>query len=481
MHRKFITNLSFLLLLNLLIKPFWILGIDRAVQNTVGAEEYGLYASLFSFTFLLNILLDLGITNFNNKNIAQHNQLIHKYFSGVVMLKIFLMVIYVIVCIAAGLIIGYNERQIILLSVLLFNQALTSFILYLRSNIAGLHMFKTDSIISVLDRLLMIIFCSILLWTRWMNTNFKIEWFVLAQTVSYVITAIVTFIIVLRKAHFNRLRWDYNFFLIVIKQSYPFAILILLMAFYNRIDSVMLERMLDNGAEQAGIYAQAYRLLDAANMIAYLFSALLLPMFARMIKFKQSPEELVELSFSFIAIPSIIIIAFSVFFSDELMQLLYHNNVGQSALVFSVLMNCFLAISSVYIFGTLLTANGSLKQLNMVAAAGMLLNIILNIVLIPRYEALGAAVASLITQYLTAGAQMFLAHRIFKFRFRWLLMTKYIIFLLIAFILFAYLHNLHQHWLTACLIGTLICILISFGLYLIKPKSIFVLLKQPLE
>ncbi|MFI5220594.1 MAG: polysaccharide biosynthesis protein, partial [Bacteroidia bacterium] len=62
MQKKFITNLGFLLFLNLLIKPFWILGIDRSVQNTVGAEIYGQYYALFNFSFLLNILLDIGIT-----------------------------------------------------------------------------------------------------------------------------------------------------------------------------------------------------------------------------------------------------------------------------------------------------------------------------------------------------------------------------------------------------------------------------------
>jgi len=33
MKRKFINNLGFLLFLNLLVKPFWIFGIDRTVQN----------------------------------------------------------------------------------------------------------------------------------------------------------------------------------------------------------------------------------------------------------------------------------------------------------------------------------------------------------------------------------------------------------------------------------------------------------------
>ncbi|MCK4288280.1 MAG: hypothetical protein KAW86_03670, partial [Bacteroidales bacterium] len=80
MQRKFLTNLALLLFLNFLIKPFWILGIDRTVQNVVGLEDYGFYFVVFNFSLIFNILLDFGITNFNNRNIAQHNFLLNKYF-----------------------------------------------------------------------------------------------------------------------------------------------------------------------------------------------------------------------------------------------------------------------------------------------------------------------------------------------------------------------------------------------------------------
>ena len=69
MQKKFLRNLVLLVFLNLLVKPFWILGVDRQVQNVVGPEEYGLYFTIFNFSFLFYIFLDLGITNFNNRNI----------------------------------------------------------------------------------------------------------------------------------------------------------------------------------------------------------------------------------------------------------------------------------------------------------------------------------------------------------------------------------------------------------------------------
>lgn len=142
MQKKFITNLALLLFLNLLIKPFWILGIDRSVQNAVSPEIFGTYYALFNFTFLLNILLDLGITNFNNKNIAQNNHLLTKHVSSILSLRLLLGLVYTIITLSVGLIIGYSVGQLYILFLLDLIVPYIFFILYLRSNIAGLHFLK---------------------------------------------------------------------------------------------------------------------------------------------------------------------------------------------------------------------------------------------------------------------------------------------------------------------------------------------------
>ncbi len=418
MRKKFLTNLMLLLFLNLLVKPFWILGIDRTVQNVVGAADYGFYFVVFNFSFLFNILLDFGITNFNNRNIAQHNQLLNKHFSSIVILKLLMAALYTVVTFSAGLIIGFNGQQLQLLAVLCFNQFLLSFILYLRSNISGLLLFKTDSFLSVLDRVLMILICSVLLWGHLSSTPFQIEWFVYAQTAAYLLTALTALLIVIKKASFRRLNWNFPFFVMIIKQSFPFAILVLLMTFYNRLDPVMIERLLPKnlGEQQAGIYASAFRLLDAANMIAYLFSVLLLPIFSRLLKQKETVVHIVRLSFTLLIIISVIVSFGSSFYSRELMGLLYRDHVEESASVFSLLMLGYIAISTTYVFGTLLTANGSLTMLNVVAGGGMLLNFVLNLVLVPKLLAVGSAWASVMTQFATALVQVLLAQHIFRFK-----------------------------------------------------------------
>ena len=160
-QKDFVFNIAILIFLNLLVKPFWILGIDVAVQNRVGAATYGLYFAIFNFTYLFNVVLDMGITNFNNRNIAQNTQLLAKHLSGIIVLKMLLGVVYLLVTFGVALAIGYDSLHLKLLFWMAVNQFLNAFILYLRSNVSALLMFKTDSVLSVLDRLMMIVICGI--------------------------------------------------------------------------------------------------------------------------------------------------------------------------------------------------------------------------------------------------------------------------------------------------------------------------------
>ncbi|MEA3317983.1 MAG: oligosaccharide flippase family protein [Bacteroidota bacterium] len=481
MRKKFFKNLILLVFLNLLVKPIWVLGIDRTVQNVVGAEEYGFYFSLFSFSLLLNILLDVGITNFNNRNIAQHSKMLSKSLSNIVSLKFFLAIVYFAITLLSALFISYEWRQIKLLMLLVVNQFLASFILYLRSNISGLHYFKTDSLLSVLDRSLMIIICGFLLWGNIVSSPFKIEWFVYAQSLSYLITVLIAFIVVLNKAEFLKIRIDRKYFIAILKKSYPFALLTLLMAFYYRIDSVMLERMLPDGKEQAGIYAQAFRLLDAVTMFAFLFAGLLLPMFSRMIRNGEAVNKLTQFSFFLLIVPVIIFSVVSVSYSNDIIALLYKEHIAISANIYAILILCFIGISTSYIFGTLLTANGSLKYLNRMAIAGVSVNIILNLILIPKYQALGSAIASLVTQTLTALIQVLLVKKIFHFRINYIKISALIVFTVLVIIMSNLSLQFDFQWYYKILIVILISWFFAFILRLINLKVLYQMLRYKEE
>jgi len=413
MKKSFYSNLAFLLFVNLLVKPFWIFGIDRTVQNTVGAETYGLYFALFNFSVLFQILLDFGINNFNNRAVAQDEDFIRKHLPDILSLKVMLSLAYAGVTLVAGLISGYGKFQIHLLLLLTANQILTSLLLYLRSNISGMHLFKTDSVLSVLDKLLMIGICGWLLWGM-QREQFQIEWFIYAQSVALLATILAAAIVILAKHGMLSLRWDVAGMKAIALKTYPYALLGLLMTIYYRIDGVMLERMLPDGAREAGIYAASFRLLDAANMLGYLFASILLPMFARMLAKKENVQSLVNGSLALIMTGALTVVGVSVFFRSEIMLRLYPQSTQYWSDIFGLLMPSFLGVCTVYIYGTLLTANGSLKVLNSIALGGMLLNILLNLLLIPQHKALGATAATLITQSVVAAAHVVAAKRVFR-------------------------------------------------------------------
>jgi len=97
--------------------------------------------------------------------------------------------------------------------------------------------------------------------------------------------------------------------------------------------------------------------------------------------------------------------------AGSIMAWRYSDTTPEAATAFALLIWCFVAVCTTYIFGTLLTAGGDLALLNRLAAAGAVVNIGLNLWLIPRHQAVGAAWASLITQGCMALAQAILAKR----------------------------------------------------------------------
>ena len=425
MQKKLISGLFWVLLANLLVKPLWILGIEVGVQNAVGLEMYGFYISVFNLAYIFNILLDLGVTNYNTRNIAQHPQLVGKHFSGILGVKVLLLGLYAAVTFSVGALTGYGSEEFRLLAWLTVAQFLNSLILYLRSNLEGLLLFRWDSLFSVLDRLLMVVICGWLLWApalRASGFGFTVFHFVYAQVAAYGVSAVLAFVVVARRAGFRRLRWDRRFFVAVLKQSAPFALLVLLMASYNRLDPILLRHLA--GDAEAGVYAGAFRLLDALTIVAYLVSVPLLPVFSRILAARgaQAPATAVQLTAALRLVfwPMMLFAAGAAvlgsLFAEPLMALLYHSPARGAVYVpaFRVIVFGLVPIGLTYIFGTLLTAGGELRRLNLFAAATLAVNVAVNVALIPRMGAVGSAWASLTAQSFMAAAQVVLAVRLYR-------------------------------------------------------------------
>ncbi|MFT7345034.1 MAG: O-antigen/teichoic acid export membrane protein [Lentimonas sp.] len=474
MQRKFFSNLVLMMVLNLLVKPIAIFGIDSGVQNRVGSEEYGLYFSLLNLAFLFNILMDLGINNFTTKSIAQHPKSVSKYIGKMMSFRLLLFFAYALITCIAGLLIGHGEYAFNLLVLLILNQFFVVLIAYARSHFSGLLYFKLDALFSVLDRIFLILICGSVFVFSTGDSAFQIEWFVWIQSICYLLTLLAAFYLLRKKIGRIKLKWNFPFSFAIIKQSFPYALLILLMMFYTRQDSIMIERIHPNGAFEAGVYAQGFRLLDAFFMFGMLFTSLLLPLFAQQIKDKLANISLLRLSGKMLISIAILISFLCYHHAETILGWIYENDIEQSVQSFRWLILAFIGMSISLIFGTYLTAEGDMKFLNLIAFIGIIVNLALNLYLIPSRGAEGAAYATLATQSLTSLIQAtWVVRKLGADRFYRFIVQLSLFALLLWGIKYLTLELSHNIWIDI-IIGTALLM----GLRIFNPKELVFLLKK---
>ncbi len=413
MASGFLSNFSFSLVLNLVVKLFWVFQIEVTVQNVLGTEAYGRYFEAFQFAYIFFILLDLGISNYNNRTVAGDASKLTSLFPSMLALKLMLGVVYLLFLYVASQLMTYDveaQRLILFVGV---NQTLMSLMLFLRSNVSGLHLYKTDAVLSVLDRLVMGLICAALLFLPWLD-SFSLDHFLWAQFIGYAVAVFLAFFTLLNKGVKPKMVFKPNLLKDILKNSYSFALLFFLMSLYTRVDSVMLGRMLDNGDYETGLYASAFRILDAAIIFTVLLSNLLLPMFSRFLAKGEDPAPLVRESYRVVLVVATILPLATWFFGDQLYAGLYEHNQVEGGLLFSFLLLNFIPMSFGYIFGTLLTAKGELKLLNLISVGGLVLNLLLNFWLIPNHGAMGATAATILTQSLVTLSTIYFTCRFFR-------------------------------------------------------------------
>jgi O-antigen/teichoic acid export membrane protein len=427
MHRIFFSNVLFSLLLNLLVKPIAIFGIDAQVQNVVGLDQYGLYFSLLSLSLILNILMDLGINNYVIKTVAKNKEEAKSQISSILLLRLLLFLVYIGILFTSAFLLGYDSMSMKLLFFLGLNQLFIVFIAYFRGFFSGLQHYKLDSFFSVFDRIILIITAgSVLLFN--MGYEMSIPLYIQLQTFGYFLTFVLAFIFFKRIVGTILWQIDLLHFKSVLQKSLPFALLIILMSLYTRIDGILLHELGANGNMEAGIYAKGFRLLDALYMFGMIFAGLLFPMFSNVLQESvQKVRELVLISANFLMSGVIVVVFIIILHAESILQLIYTSDVG-AELPFIWLMLSFIGIAMNFVFGTLLTANGNLKELNIISAIGVIINVSLNIFLIPKYGAIGAGFTAFVTQMIMAITQFILCAKNFQLPVGLLQMGKWVLF-----------------------------------------------------
>ncbi len=398
LKKYFLSNIIFLVIVNVLVKPIWVFVVDRNVQFRVGHEDYGMYNALFSLSVMLNILLDMGITNYNSRQLSTNHSFQREYLPNMIMAKLLLSGLYLAIVFIVASSLGYEGRMLYLLLLLGILQMLNSMLQYIRSCISAHQEFKLDGFLSIIDKIMVVLVC--VYWIFGMpESSINLEWFVGIQIMAYLTSCLIGFIIVItRYSRFDFSQLSVSKIRILLKSSIPYALLILLMGIYTRSDSLMLERL--SGATANSLYVSTYRILDVANMLGFLFAGILLPLFSRLLSQQIDISKIIITSGNILLVVSLFMLSVSIVFSEELMTLLYKDYYQDLLVLFPITISAFPAFCLMYIFATLLTAGGHIQLLLKIASIGVLVNLCLNYILISQWSELGAALSCTITQWL---------------------------------------------------------------------------------
>lgn len=211
------------------------------------------------------------------------------------------------------------------------------------------------------------------------------------------VAVLIILMLGLRGPQLQQLRFSLLRAKTLLADSWPLLLSGLAIAFYMKIDQIMLGQMLGDGA--VGVYSAAVRVSEVWYFIPSILTASVLPTIVRLRKANNIIyiEQLQNIS-TFLVWLAILLAICMTFVSDKVIFILFGSAYIESS---SILM--IHIWTSIFVFmgigaGIFFTVNNFGKKFFHRTVLGGMINIILNYLFIPVYGPSGAAIATLISQ-----------------------------------------------------------------------------------
>ncbi|MEK6645064.1 MAG: flippase [Candidatus Firestonebacteria bacterium] len=189
---------------------------------------------------------------------------------------------------------------------------------------------------------------------------------------------------------------DLKIWLSLLKNSWPLALSSFFTIIIMRIDQMILYQA--KGFESVGLYSAIVRIVESFNIIPVAFGLSVFPLLTKhYLGEKALLRDTYEKSLkyiSFIMVPIVILIAI---FSKYIIFLLYGKQFLASQNALFILMWSSLWYFTGVLFAQVLLATGNQKFILISASSDALFNVVLNLILIPKYGIIGASIATTIS------------------------------------------------------------------------------------
>lgn len=403
--RKIIGNINWLIFENILrnlIGLFVVVWVARYL----GPEQFGLMNYALAFVALFSALATLGLDNITIRNIVSDPEKKGEYLGSTLLLKFFGSLIMLIIS-AIGMFLIEPGNTLVQLFVIIIAlgyifKSFDTIDLWFQSQVQSKYSVFSRSITFVVISILKVVF---------IITQAPLIAFVLMYTLDSLLAAVLLVYLYHKKATFSFFKWEikYDVMKSLLNDSRPLILSGIAIMVYMKIDQVMIGNMI--GDTQLGIYSAAVKLSEAWYFIPMIISGSVFP--AILSARKKSRElylERMQMLYDSFTWFTISVALITTFMAPFIIRIIYGVEYIDAATVLSIHIWAgifvFLGVaSSKYLIAENLTKISFYRTF-----IGAIINIILNIILIPTYGILGAAIATLISY----GVSAYLLNFLFK-------------------------------------------------------------------
>lgn len=377
----------------------FFIGINIVIARHLIPEDLGKWAFYFSFLTIISTFSYLGLNGSTQKFLAEHN--LKSTLKSVLVQSLFLRIISstVIVLIISLIfkhllsLIGKSDFENLIFFSLVYIYFI-SFNEFFKASFFGLHTLKFNFIINFFEFFFKFVF--LLLFSLVFNLNIYLILVAFASTI--ILSSLVGLIIYLKKIYSEKTFENINIKNQIISYSFPLWFISLGFLLLTEVDTFMLGIL--STPSETGYYNIAKQLITKLPEITLALSAGVLPIFA---KINMENKSLMQkklnflLGINFVIFIFLIIILF--FISPYLIRTLFGSEYLASVMPLRILLPFVFFYSFSVLLSGFLDYVGKAKKRAINLSLTMILNVVLNIFLIPKFGANGAAVATLISYF----------------------------------------------------------------------------------
>lgn len=377
------------------------------IARYLGVAEYGIYGFAISLTGILIIIADFGINTHIVRDVSTNNCIASKYLGNAIPLKSVFSAAAFIVMIVILFLMHCDELTVKVTMLFAIEMILGSFFNLLKGAFQAFEKVRYQAIANNIRHIILLVFILISIYT---------DMGIFAIAVSYILSNVITlaygFHALKRNIVKPKYEFDRQFCRKITMLSIPFAITGILFSAYYYIDIIMLENIV--GSYAAGIYNATYNLIPVQNLLVSIYGAVIFPVMSKL--FKSNDESMLFFSYEkSVKYLLMLIIPFSVLiviYAPALIQLIYGSEYGSASGVLSILI---WNVSVLFVLGpgtNVLNSSHREMTVNMIYIFGAVVNVILNLILIPRFSYYGAAVSTILSYALIALIQRIAIYRL---------------------------------------------------------------------